>query len=118
MLTEQEIFSRVAAHLLLQNKKSFYSPDNVREICAYRGEGGTKCAVGCLLEDDEYRPYMEDKGVDRLLSLTPDGFRNFGVQNHNLLCDLQYIHDYMQPVEWKTALGQVAMQYGLQQGGV
>ena len=29
--------------------------------CAYRGYDGTKCAVGCLIPDDVYSPFMENK---------------------------------------------------------
>ena len=37
--------------------------------CAYRGNGGCKCPAGFLIEDDEYLPFMEGKGIKGLLKL-------------------------------------------------
>lgn len=31
-----------------------------REICAYRGDGGKKCAMGIFIPDDLYNPNMDD----------------------------------------------------------
>ena len=29
-------------------------------ICAYRGEGGAKCAVGVFIKDEDYAEWMDD----------------------------------------------------------
>lgn len=55
----QEIFNKVATHLLTQGKRSVASDGS----CMYRGPEGTKCAIGCLIEDDEYHPLLEGKGA-------------------------------------------------------
>ena len=44
-MKEQEVFDRVARHLLKQNAKAT-SP---RGGCSYRTKEGLSCAVGCLL---------------------------------------------------------------------
>ena len=54
-LSKQQIFTRVAKHLLRQGKKALDASGN----CAYRGEDGTKCAIGCLIPDGLYRPWFE-----------------------------------------------------------
>ena len=47
----QEVFDRVASHLLTQSARSLL-PDG--SGCAYRGANGRMCAVGCLIADYEY----------------------------------------------------------------
>lgn len=50
-LTHQEIYDQVCAHLAKQGRRSMI-PINGKAICAYRGNGGTKCAVGALIPDE------------------------------------------------------------------
>lgn len=59
MMTAQQIFDRVAVHLATQRTQSARNG-----ICAYRGQGGAMCAVGCLIPEHHYRPEF-----DRLLQL-------------------------------------------------
>ena len=54
-MTGQEIFDSVLAHLRKQGDASL----NASGKCAYRGEGGTACAVGCLIPDELYDPRIE-----------------------------------------------------------
>lgn len=50
-MTNQEIFEKVAKHLLDQGRRStLATPTGDEGACAYRGTGGAKCAVGCLKE--------------------------------------------------------------------
>ncbi len=44
-MTKQEIFDKVATHLLTQNEKALNSVGG----CVYRTDKGLKCAVGCLI---------------------------------------------------------------------
>lgn len=48
-------FRVMKTHLLKQGAKSV----NEHRECAYRGEGGMKCAVGALIKDSEYKPWLE-----------------------------------------------------------
>jgi hypothetical protein len=54
-MAEQEIFDRVAVHLLTQK---VHSINGIGECC-YRGNNNTRCAVGCLIDDEEYHPDMK-----------------------------------------------------------
>ena len=117
MKPEQAIFNTVVKHLLTQNKKSMDSTGGAmrREICAYRGEGGLKCAVGCLIPDELYTPNME--GVDALwiatdhpeLKVVPA----FDEAYRALLGDLQTVHDCNPPELWPRVLSELAVEYEL-----
>lgn len=58
MNTMQEEFDAVVAHLYKQGKKAMSGKG-----CAYRGENGTMCAVGCRIPDEMYDPKMEGQFV-------------------------------------------------------
>jgi len=66
--TREEIFDYVEAHLKKQGYRSMLNADF--GTCAYRGESGSMCAVGCLLADDEYNPGMENNSVMELADLS------------------------------------------------
>ena len=109
--TLQSIFNTVYTGLLAQNKKSM---DGI--FCAYRGKGGTKCAAGLVITDDEYDPKMDDssldcsvKGLERA-KLLPKRLKPFV----NELSSLQNIHDCFEPVLWKERLEHFAAKHELQ----
>jgi len=62
MATLQETFDKVARHLLTQQAKAEQPDGN----CAYRGEHGRKCAVGCLISDEEYEQFAVSGGTINL----------------------------------------------------
>jgi hypothetical protein len=65
-MTDQEIFDTVAKHLIAQGKQSLLpqvAGDSEYNGCAYRGENGTKCAIGCLIPDELYNPIIENTSV-------------------------------------------------------
>jgi hypothetical protein len=88
-MTRQEIFNKVADHLLTQGKPALF--DEIGD-CAYRGQDGSMCAVGCLIPDELYTPEMELKSVDTLLN-AEFVLPGFFYDNYTLLSDLQRIHD-------------------------
>jgi hypothetical protein len=53
----QEIFNKVKKHLLTQARPSLRQTLANAVECAYRGDDGTKCAVGCLITDEAYAMY-------------------------------------------------------------
>lgn len=57
--TLQQVFDRVATHLLTQGEPAMQGRD-----CRYRGPAGTSCAVGCLLAEEEYDPKLEGVGIN------------------------------------------------------
>lgn len=55
-----KLIDKIATHLAKQQKRS-----ESKAGCAYRGKGGTMCAVGCLIPDELY--------TDRIETLTYSG---------------------------------------------
>lgn len=110
--TAQGIFNAVVRHLLKQNARSTRPGDTASgTICAYRGDNGLMCAVGCLLPDDVYVLEMEGKGIyanivfDRL----PDRLSNHA----DLLGCLQRVHDNEAVFTWPVGLKEIAFRYDL-----
>lgn len=55
---------RTVRTFLLEQGGPATTLDRIGEaLCAYRGDNGRKCAVGCLIPDSEYDPYIEGLGV-------------------------------------------------------
>ena len=103
--TAQEVFNQVATHLLKQDKQSYKGKDSA---CAYRGEEGRQCAAGCLIGDNEYREGWENTTWGRLAD---NG--NVPEQHRLLITDLQQVHDFSSPCNWREKLNLVAAQHGL-----
>jgi hypothetical protein len=57
MITLQEMFDRAVLGVVTQGK-----PSVTAVACMYRGEAGTKCAVGHLINDAVYTPELETNG--------------------------------------------------------
>lgn len=109
--TKQTAFDTSARHLLTQNKKAKLSAI----ACAYRGEDGTKCGIGCLIPDDRYLPSMEGKTVMDLMlwGKVNDLFED---PDHNImffLTDLQHVHDGSPVADWKAKLAEFGFLKGL-----
>lgn len=110
-MTPQEIFDTVATHLFTQGvmavNTSLIPDSDGTAKCAYRGDNGVKCAAGCLIPDELYKPEMENKrffaffdygGAD----LTQNRFDlpEWMRQNIHLIGALQCIHDNAK--NWKN----------------
>ena len=116
MSLDQTIFNRVAAHLLAQGRPSTSS--NGAWDCAYRGENGLRCAVGCLIDDAHYSEAIEgytiwDKSVGQAVKKSLS-LRHLPARTADLLGDLQHLHDLTPPEEWRDALKALARQYDLE----
>lgn len=97
-ITQQGIFNKVVKHLIKQGRRAMIASNG---NCAYRGLGGTSCAVGCLINDKNYKPDLEG----RLISYDPSGpsgvrkaversiKRSLTEQEVSMLRDLQRLHD-------------------------
>ena len=116
-MTAQQVFDKVARHLLKQNKKSLIQ-SGAGATCAYRGNDGLMCAVGCLIPDDQYNPGME------LLPVTSLVLRHGGLPvicdviapHAYLLDELQDVHDREEPELWRKGLLAVAAEFELDVG--
>jgi hypothetical protein len=116
IMNQQEIFDKVASHLITQGVKATYRRSGGYPSCAYRGDNGTMCAAGCLIPDEEYNPEFEGipwmgvrHDIPSLASLTD--------KDHALIISLQGVHD--DDSSWYSIdilnkrLNQVASKYGL-----
>jgi hypothetical protein len=105
-VTDQEAFNIMAAHLLRQAARS-----RLGERCAYRGDGGRKCAIGILIPDDQYRDDFENRSVSELM--VDEGLPCLHGLTLALLKLLQAIHDYSDPIDWPLELASAAEGCGL-----
>jgi hypothetical protein len=103
----QSIFDQAANHLLAQNKRS---SEEFGPACLYRSSDGLKCAVGCFISDDEYKPDMEGHCVDKIL--TDCDITLYG-DKILLLRKLQDLHDNAYVYEWESELEGLAQEYKL-----
>ncbi len=105
-VTGQEVFDQVANHLLTQKTRSIIATKGGYE-CVYRTTEGLKCAAGCLIGDDEYKPEMEKQRWKKLVEdkLVPDFHRV-------LILELQLIHDNIHPNKWYEKLEIFAIKCG------
>lgn len=98
-MNNQEIFTKVYTTLrdrgftraveLVEDVDPFGTPYS-REICRLRSPNGP-CAIGILLPDEVYKPYMEGCSLSDSRSLS-GYFLNLGY-DLNFLQDLQAAHD-------------------------
>ncbi len=123
MSTLQKIFNRVRHHLLTQRQRS---ADNDRtdarpglDRCVYKSPSGLKCAVGCLIPSNLYRPEMENMSLSKLLG--QDVLELVERDKHGwpkgdqacLLRRLQQVHDRQHPSTWNHHLAVIARNYDL-----
>lgn len=113
-MTNQEAFDIAARHLLKQRRKSYWGG-----ACAYRDGYGLKCAVGCLIPDELYKPEMECSDFGAGLSVAglcekyPEVAALLEGVDMCLLNDLQNCHDAYLVKSWHANLGKIADRYHL-----
>src|SRR5260221_13116364 len=99
----QEIFDTVKEHLWKQNRKSSrYSGG-----CFYRGPDGLKCAAGCLIPDEDYKPSMEGRYIYGLSYFK----KKFNDKELKLVQALQDIHDGYDPSQWSVEFENTAVKF-------
>lgn len=110
MMTKQEIFDKVVAHLRAQGGRAL----NENQMCQYRARDGAKCAIGCLILDEHYSRRLEGMlvGADNLVI---KALRKSGVPDEagGLLRDLQSIHDDHYVRQWEDEFVTTAGLHGL-----
>jgi hypothetical protein len=114
-MTKQEIFDKVAKHLLTQNEAAIVEPSSFAKLprCRYRLEKDgkvLKCAIGCLIPDELYHEGLEGP-LNGLLG--SNGLLPFLDSDHDFLRTLQGIHDDREVVDWKNCLAAVAKNHFL-----
>ena len=115
-----EVFNKVEAHLLAQGVRSIRK-SLIPDMCAYRGAGGLRCSVGCLIKDEFYTRSLEgiamwadEKEEDRQM-LLEEALIKSGIDlkpaTTYMLSDLQYLHDRKKPKDWKQELQKLRVKY-------
>jgi hypothetical protein len=110
--TAQEVFDHIVNHLRTQ-KKQAYNNDVFVEDCVYRLECEgvvLRCAAGCLIADDEYRPEFDSGRYSWKKMIEKEWVPN----NHNeLIASLQLVHDAKMVLSWENSFKSVAQKYNL-----
>lgn len=106
-MTNQELFDRVAVHLLRQGERSFCFDSGG---CMYRGPRGLKCAIGILIPDDKYSVSLENEVATSLEVREAAGIEDGQIL---LAFRLQNIHDETHPEDWASDLLRLAEGRGL-----
>jgi hypothetical protein len=86
LYTDQEIFLKVANHLL---SMKYQSKQDGGGGCAYRGKDGARCAAGVLIPDKYYHAELEGR-IARSIGYFLSRFTQNQV---DLICALQAFHD-------------------------
>ena len=112
-MNKQLIFDTVREHLLQQGEASL---NVLHNQSAYRGAGGRKCAIGCLIPDENYDARLEGKPVRRVAVVRAIDAK-FGCTEKDargyFLYDLQGIHDWNDSTEWARELEEFRLGNGL-----
>ena len=101
-----DVFERVKTHLLEQNERSMKEDYT---SCMYRNSSGLKCAIGCLIDDEDYDPIMEGHSLDdtdsKKTRLLEDALKKAdSLVDIELLVNLQTLHDEHPVEEWPEDL--------------
>lgn len=105
-MTRQEIYDRVASHLLSQMEVS-RRPGG---FCLYRGPRNLKCAIGALIPDELYDTSFDDTGGGLSAHALPDRVlesifgRGYNEDECRFLDILQAVHDSFEPGIWNTTI--------------
>jgi hypothetical protein len=109
----QAWFNMAYAGLRSQGFTHSWRPNTT--ACAYRGEGGRRCAVGWLIPDEEYNPLMEGSSCMWLLDgpFCPRSLRGIDGSDAAFLSLLQKAHDAYIEEAIQERLHRIAEDYGL-----
>ena len=111
MKTQQETFDTVAKHLLTQGTKS-----KKGQTCMYRAPDGTKCAIGCLMADEDYSNKMEQHSFMASMTVrnaVGKSGHDVSMWNDDFFSELQHIHDGEDVAGWFRALQDLAKDFNL-----
>jgi len=119
MMTHQEIFDKVATHLIKQGRQSATEVGG----CVYRGPNNTSCAIGCLIPDNAYDPLFDADDGSVLhqvgnpafvAALAAGGVDLTDETVLDLLDALQGLHDDTDYPSWHWRLQTLASGWGLE----
>ena len=104
MKTTRDLINYVRNHLVAQGERCA----NERGNCLYKC--GTKsCAIGCLIDDDLYRPDFEgNSAMHHSIVMAIQVTHRIALSREQLyaLLRLQYIHDQREPKHWNMHIAE------------
>lgn len=103
----QEAFTIVENHLLTQQEKS-----TENDKCKYH-YNGLKCAVGCLISEEDYEYTLENIPVSNLPEPLLEKLIGKDWETLDMLTDLQDVHDCRHIDSWRDCLDEVASKYNV-----
>jgi hypothetical protein len=116
MRSAQELFETVVLHCRKQGEKAHVKLGEGDYSCRYRDPMGRKCAIGCLIPDDVYKPAMEGGDVGDIIAkdLLPLSLAAEFYKNLRLLSALQKVHDQSNTfADWERQWRMVAEDFKL-----
>ena len=108
-MKKKQVFQTVVTHLLTQNSKSLEGSDH--GSCAYQNNDGKQCAIGVLIDSENYWPELEGKAADAvevIEAVEKSLDTHITRLDRDLLCKLQDIHDYSSVEGWREELEELA----------
>ena len=99
-MTNQEAFETMVRHLRKQGEKSV----NAKGTCVYRGPKALRCAVGCLIPDDQYKRSFEGETAECIAKKVPA----LSDIEPGILSEMQSIHDDCDVSQWEEGFKGVA----------
>jgi len=108
-MKKKQVFQTVVTHLLTQNSKSL--DGSVHGSCAYQNNDGKQCAIGVLIDSENYWPELEGKAADAvevIEAVEKSLDTHITRPDRDLLCKLQDIHDYSTVEGWREELEELA----------
>ena len=111
-MTTQELFDKMALHLLSQNERS--ESHDYYPRCKYR-MGVLRCAIGCLIPDHKYHDDMEGQDIGELSDSIEDSIgRELDSSEWYLLQEMQHVHDSDSIPLWGENIERVAAKFDLE----
>jgi len=108
-MTPQKLFDDIVTFQRKQGEKCSGANDG----CFYRGPGGLRCAVGCVIPDKLYHTDMEGRDVRDLVDKFLKLGNYFGWGNLILLQGMQRTHDACDVNFWEREWQSVASTHHL-----
>ncbi len=109
-MDRQDIFDRVKAHALAQNRCALHDD---RLSCAYLAYDGAKCFIGALLTNDQLAVCGSIRGELGVVWSELEIAVGAQHSDRGFLINLQTIHDIHPPESWPAELARFADRYEL-----
>lgn len=90
-MKKQDILNSTIKTYLVDGKEPGWDTQQV--VCRYRGDNGSKCAVGHLIPDSVYNRTFEGRTYNNLRLAAPEVEKLLGSENISFLIRLQHAHD-------------------------